>query len=138
MCHAANHDLLLARDFAHAIERDAINVQQIARNKGTRMRVDLSTTERDRNRSPVLQQEIRMRMSSALAFAALTAIGMAAPLTPFADPTVTAPNTINNATVDPATVPSSGIYDFEDQYKDSAGFPQPGWQYLTRPPSQPI
>jgi hypothetical protein len=76
-----------------------------------------------------------MRTSSTLAFAALTALGMAAPLTAFADPTVTAPNTINNATVDPAMVPSTGIYDIEDQYKDSAGFPQSGWQYLTRPPS---
>lgn len=55
----------------------------------------------------------------------------------FADPATSSPNDINNATVDrplPFDGPS-GIYDLEDQYRDSNGFPLPGWQYLTRPPS---
>jgi hypothetical protein len=50
-----------------------------------------------------------------------------------ADAAPSAPNTINNATIDPAT--GTGIYDIEDQYRDSKGFPLPGWEFLTRPPS---
>ena len=51
----------------------------------------------------------------------------------FADAAISAPNTINNATIDPA--PVTGIYDLEDQCRDSNGFPLPGWEHLTRPPS---
>jgi hypothetical protein len=48
-------------------------------------------------------------------------------------PAMSAPNTINNATIDPA--PATGVYDLEDRYRDSQGFPLPGWEHLTRPPS---
>lgn len=51
----------------------------------------------------------------------------------FADPAIAAPNTINNATIDPA--PPAGIYDLEDLYRDSKGFPMAGWEFLTRPPT---
>jgi hypothetical protein len=60
----------------------------------------------------------------------------AAPITAsFAD--VTSPNAIDNAMVDQgaAPQPSTGTYDNADQYRDSKGFPQPGWQYLSLPPS---
>jgi hypothetical protein len=80
-----------------------------------------------------------MRMSNvAIAFAALVASATAAPLTAsLAEPAISSPNTVNNATVDPATKSSdsTGVYDIEDQYLDLMGFPLPGWQYLTRPPS---
>jgi hypothetical protein len=74
--------------------------------------------------------------NAALAFAALVVIAAATPLTAsVADPAISAPNVINNATIDPASIPPlTGVYDFEDQYKDSRGFPQPGWEFLTRPP----
>jgi hypothetical protein len=74
----------------------------------------------------------------AVAFAALVAAASAAPLTAsVAETPIPSPNTINNATVEPAITPhvSAGIYDIEDQYKDSKGFPLPGWEYLARPPS---
>jgi hypothetical protein len=73
----------------------------------------------------------------AIAFAALVATTSAAPLSvSFAETPIPSPNTINNATVEPVVAPhgSTGIYDTEDQYRDAKGFPQPGWEYLTRPP----
>lgn len=70
----------------------------------------------------------------AVALVGLVAGAAALPLSvAFADPAMSAPNTINNATIDPA--PATGIYDLEDQYRDSKGFPLPGWEHLTRPPS---
>lgn len=71
-----------------------------------------------------------------LAVVIVALVATAAPLTTsFADTPAPSPNAINNATVDPAAVPrgSGGIYDPEDQYKDSNGFPLPGWEFLTRP-----
>ena len=76
-----------------------------------------------------------MRVPSfAIAFVGLVAGTTALPLSAaFADPAIAAPNTINNATIDPA--PPTGIYDVEDLYRDSNGFPMAGWEFLTRPPS---
>lgn len=77
-----------------------------------------------------------MRMlNAALAFVALAGMAVTPLTASFADAAISAPNVINNATIDPATVPpSTGVYDFEDRLKDSNGFPQPGWEFLTRPP----
>ena len=70
----------------------------------------------------------------AVALAGLVAAAAALPVSvALADPAISAPNTINNATIDPA--PATGIYDFEDQYRDGLGYPLPGWEHLTRPPS---
>lgn len=70
----------------------------------------------------------------AMALVGLVGAAAALPLSAsYADPALSAPNTINNATIDPA--PAIGIYDLEDQYRDNRGFPLPGWEHLTRPPS---
>ena len=76
-----------------------------------------------------------MRVPSfVVALAGLVAGVAAFPLSAsFADAALSAPNTINNATIDPA--PVTGIYDLEDLYRDGKGFPLPGWEHLTRPPS---
>ena len=53
----------------------------------------------------------------------------------FADPVMSSPNTINDATHDARTVsPSTDTYDSEDPYRDQRVFPQLGWQYLPRLP----
>ena len=53
----------------------------------------------------------------------------------FADPVMSSPNIINDATHDARTVsPSTDTYDSKDPYRDQQVFPQLGWQYLPRPP----
>ncbi|HEV8016336.1 MAG TPA: hypothetical protein VGP48_12435 [Stellaceae bacterium] len=74
-----------------------------------------------------------------LLFATILAASIAAPFAAsFADPVAPPlPNPVNNATVDRTmgADPSTGIYDTYDKYRDPQGYPQPGWQYLTLPPS---
>lgn len=74
---------------------------------------------------------------AAFGCAAFLALNGAAPIgASFAD-TMTTPNAINNAMVDKSMTPegSISIYDNYDQYRDTKGFPQAGWQYLWLPPS---
>lgn len=78
-----------------------------------------------------------MRMSSvAIAFVAFVAAATAAPLTAsLAEPVISSPNAVNNATVDPAMTSgaSAGAYNTEDP--ELTGFPLPGWPHVMRPPS---
>jgi hypothetical protein len=71
------------------------------------------------------------------AFAAVVAVTAVAPMTAsFAD-SMTSPNAVNNAMIDEGMThaSSTGVYDGGDQYRNAEGFPQPGWQYLSLPPS---
>ncbi len=73
----------------------------------------------------------------AFALASFVAVGIGAPLAPAFAASATSPNLIDNATagVDMGRVPTTGIYDGYDNYRDAKGFPLPGWDYLFFPPS---
>jgi hypothetical protein len=85
-------------------------------------------------------EEITMTTRSsriAFVFAAFTVIAAAAPMSAALADGAMSPNAITNSTSDMSgtVVPSTGIYDAADQYRDAKGFPQGGWQYLSFPPS---
>src|ERR1700743_823622 len=86
---------------------------------------------------PINQEKIIMitRFSRiAFVFGAFAVAVAAAPISSFAAATTSSSNgiVVQQAM---ASVPSTGIYDGNDQYRDAKGFARSGWQYLALPPS---